>query len=224
MNLTKDMGHKLQLMAKVLYVDSLVDWPWLDYESPHQILRGEPNMRGTMTPDICVTTPLGEDDFEPDWQIDKPNSLHPQGALKNVRFNISDSGASSPDVEKELSFTFGASDTSTPNKSVQRTCSMMSFDENGTGMYRYFVDKTLKRTGLMKLLQRLKYLLDGTLQRAKQALEKPKPLKDHHLASRFGQEVGSFNMVLEYILEIIRLIQIIGPLHYELIYVSDISD
>ena len=40
-------------------------------------------------------------------------------------------------------------------------------------LYRYFVDRNLKKMGLGKLLTRLQDLLDGTLQRAKQVLERP---------------------------------------------------
>jgi mitogen-activated protein kinase kinase kinase 4 len=113
--------------------------------------------------------------------------------LKNVRFEISDSNSSapqSPECDQSASVDrnifLSPTDSSTPCKpgtpsrnssvlSVSRSSSNLSFeDSTRTTIYRNYADRMLKRTGVTKLKTRLKDLLEGTLQRAKGALEKPR--------------------------------------------------
>ena len=55
-NITKDIGNKLSLMANVLYVDTItgINWPWLDYESPNQVLQRIRDTSNAITPDIVL--------------------------------------------------------------------------------------------------------------------------------------------------------------------------
>ena len=108
---------------------------------------------------------------------------------KNVRFSGLD--LNSPDtspVESAVNLlACTPPDSSTPRKpqhfpnrqisntsTLSRTSSSLSYEDSRTSIYRHFVDRHLKKMGLRKLLHRLKCLLDGSLQRARHALEKPK--------------------------------------------------
>lgn len=60
-------------------------------------------------------------------------------------------------------------------QNLSRASSELCLDDlSKTSVYRYFVDKSLKKMGMHKLLLRLHKLLHHSLQRAKEALEKPK--------------------------------------------------
>lgn len=113
-------------------------------------------------------------------------------SCKNVTFvGIEPPSADTSPVDSSANLIASSpTSTSTPKKdylttsrqfsntsSVSRTSSSLSFEESQTSIYRHFVDRHLKKMGLRKLLHRLKKLLDGTLQRARQALEKPKLTK-----------------------------------------------
>ncbi|XP_070567401.1 mitogen-activated protein kinase kinase kinase 4-like isoform X2 [Ptychodera flava] len=56
--------------------------------------------------------------------------------------------------------------------------SVSDMGEVGTWIYRQFVDKSLKQMGLRKMIERLRDLLDGTLQRAKHVLQYPHTADD----------------------------------------------
>ena len=64
--------------------------------------------------------------------------------------------------------------------SLSRASSEASLDElhhtPAKALFRKYVDKTLKRMGMNKMLLRFKELLDRTLQRAREALQRPKSL------------------------------------------------
>ena len=191
MNITRDIGHKLKLMSQVLGLDHMhmhhaVDWAWLDYDeythSPTSTTTSPPALS---TPSICIT-PSDADEVGRDANGESEDSSTTPPQNRNVRFDIS----VSPD-EVSPSSTFAPTDSSTPGKasaskpglvsnisvssSMSWTSSILSVDETSqTGIYRHFVDRTLKKSGLRKLLIRLKNILDGTLQRARQALERPR--------------------------------------------------
>ncbi len=193
-NLTKEIALKLQLMAKVLYVEKVpsIPWPWLEDESPClQDIHDEPDV---MTPDMPEEDEDEEVEEEEEYSteeeelvenIPEVSHLDPARSIsKNVRFNISDTSLNCDDAGTPISMC--PSDSSTPIKkpastsrstsmassSMSRTSSTASIEDmSSTCIYRYFVDRTLKKTGLRKLLVRLKDLLHGTLSRARQALE-----------------------------------------------------
>ena len=147
MNIVKDLGHKLQLMAKVLHVDTIegLQWPWLEST-------------------VCETknnTTVGDSDSESDMSVTHMTS----DSGKNVRFNLSDASldetaAAISDLQHQTSV------SSNYRASVEDICL--------AHIYRHFVDRTLKKTGMRKLLLRLIRITSGTLQRAKEALQKPK--------------------------------------------------
>ena len=107
---------------------------------------------------------------------------------KNVRFILgSPEGGSSlstsPTADSSVPV-MSPPDSSTPQKQPTRTASMsstisrtlseMSLDSSPTAIYRYFADRNLKKMGMMKLIRRIQKLLEGTLKRSKQVLEKMK--------------------------------------------------
>ena len=175
MNVTKDIAHRLQLMAKIFSIDHLegIEWPWLDYQSPKQMRQNIANRGDTITP----TCTQGCQD-EGDSSKGAGDFISPaENVLKNVRFeNV---------CVRDASLDLTPSDTSTPTKSpsnktmlldMSRISSSMSMEElSHTSPYRYFVDRTLKKTGLMKMLKRLKELLHRTACRARQGLERHHP-------------------------------------------------
>ncbi len=219
MNLTRDIGHKLQQMAHILHVENVmgVDWPWLDYESPNVLLNRIRNPADTITPNINLISPSDEetssseysasgeeeegDSDEDEEEEDSEEESDEKSAQnnkskkesKNVHFSVTSSGATSPEATVEhiepAALFSSPSSTSTPLKptdpsihrstsmtstgTVSRSSSCLSFEESTrTAVYRKYVERELKKMGMTKLLARLKYLLEGTLQRARDALEK----------------------------------------------------
>lgn len=201
-NITRDTGHKLQLMSQLLCLDHIhqcIYWPWLDYDM--YIHSSDPRAPSSITPEIYVTSAYEEGEEEGSTEeedSDEEPLITAQGDRggesaipphnKNVRFNISGSPSSADGSYSSPNASFVPSDNSTPKKlesivrnisiasSLSRTSSTLSMDDTSrTAIYRYFVDRMLKKSGLRKLLMRLKDILDGTLQRAKQALERPPP-------------------------------------------------
>lgn len=71
--------------------------------------------------------------------------------------------------------------------SLSRASSEASLDElhhtSAKLLFRKYVDKTLKRMGMNKMLLRFKELLDRTLQRAREALQRPKTLPQLEMQS-----------------------------------------
>ena len=136
------------------------------------------------------------DEYETDESEDEENDEDPQTPnklklphLKNVRFEMSDSNSSAPQSPEcetpaggDRSLFLSPTDSSTPNKlgppsrnssvlSVSRSSSNISFEDSAHTIYQNYADRMLKKTGVTKLTTRLKDLLEGTLQRAKGALE-----------------------------------------------------
>ncbi|XP_077977573.1 mitogen-activated protein kinase kinase kinase 4-like [Glandiceps talaboti] len=149
LNITKDMSQKLKLMAKTLGVDEIdhLNWPGLDNESPK-----------FLPPD----SDDGEREGEVVFGIETPKrgSLAP---LEEDSFEVAPSDFSTPLKRRGFS-------SSSYNRSSLPSIGDVGF---GTWIYRPFVDKSLKQMGLRKMIERLRDLLDGTLQRAKQALQRP---------------------------------------------------
>ena len=166
MNIVKDLGHKLQLMAKVLHVDTIdgLQWPWLDIALNTQ--------RETKD---CTT--VSESNSESDMSV----THMPSDSGKNVRFNLS---------ETSLTDTAAVANDLQHQTSMNSNCRTSVEDICLTHIYRHFVDRTLKKTGMRKLLLRLIRLTSGTLQRAKEALQKPKTTPSY--ADVVVQEVSVF--------------------------------
>ncbi|XP_074644570.1 mitogen-activated protein kinase kinase kinase 4-like isoform X2 [Tubulanus polymorphus] len=205
LNITKDLIHKLRLMANVAGVKNLRnhDWPWLDMDGPNQY---DIDYTGTdCTPCNSAHFTIGDSLSSPvlsSHNLQSPEFVDENLSSKlnkSVRFSASVenfqqiiSGPPTPDIDTYPSLI--PADCSTPVKgaaanrdvgptfptSISRNSSELSLDESScksaagskTAIYRNFVDKTLKKMGMRKLLLRIHELLDSSLQRAKEVLEK----------------------------------------------------
>ncbi|CAH1799809.1 unnamed protein product [Owenia fusiformis] len=186
LNVTKDLSHKIKLMGRVLGVKAHDVWPIIDKDCP--VNDGS----------VEMSTSTSESDFdgmEQDNQTDATAGgsdqlpkLHLQ-TPKQVHFTAS-SEDETPSPKINLNDPFNSrtpgSDSSTPIKGANRSASTNSFtmlsrtssdvslDDSGTtSIYRPYVDKALKKMGMKKLCKRLQVLLDKSLQKAKEALERP---------------------------------------------------
>ena len=171
MNVVRDLGHKLQLMAKVLRVDKIdgLQWPWLD---------------GAATALCDAIDNATVDDTESDMSV---ASYSTPDSIKNVRFNLSDA-----------SLTDTAANEIQPQTSVSSSYRTTSVEDICSAhIYRHFVDRTLKKTGMRKLLMRLIRLTSSTLQRAKEALQKPKTTPSY--ADVVVQEVSVFSSFIFFV-------------------------
>ena len=165
LNITKDLGHKLQLMAKVLYIDQMhdVEWPWLEYESPNQVA-GQRHA-GHAESETCfpVVEVENEDNVQErehivvyqhlDSGINTLGESERTGASKSVHFAISEQQSPGSPSDDDPPFDLTPSDTSTPAKSpnmrsyphvpsISRSSSSMSVDElSHCSHYRYFADR-----------------------------------------------------------------------------------
>ena len=185
MNVTKDLAHKLHVMAKMLNIDQMegVSWPWLDLEGTTQLLRNIRDPQNMITPEV----PEGGDyhgnqshhggSMEVLQEDNTSSSRLLRSDEKNVKFDVSDTNRS-----RDATLTLTPSDTSTPVKSPSRKGSLylsqasssMSMEElTEHSIYRYYADRMLKKLGLRKMLDRLKRIAHGTLHRARQGLVKP---------------------------------------------------
>jgi LysM repeat protein len=146
MNITKDLGKKLQLVAKILNLHTIegLTWPWLEYESPEPTLQRIRNAVDIITPEIVVSEAGGgdyeeysgseEEEEEEEGQEEEDNSRFcVKGALddsgstkcnnKSVTFSHDVSGT--PEGEDVAVFDT-PSDTSTPLKAPSRQTSCNS--------------------------------------------------------------------------------------------------
>ncbi|XP_041352279.1 mitogen-activated protein kinase kinase kinase 4-like [Gigantopelta aegis] len=198
LNITRDLCHKMKLLGRVLGVHNIVglDWPMSNYESPRV---SESRSTGrTSIPNILEHSGTSEED---DNEV-KSESVKCSDAddlykvNKQVTFSLvspcSDSERASPvsiNIDNSACST-APLDTSTPNRylqtgnigsfttSLSRDSSVVSLDElekTSVHVYRHFVDKSLRKMGMHRLVIRLRDLLDRSLQRAKEALQKPSP-------------------------------------------------
>ncbi|XP_064627504.1 mitogen-activated protein kinase kinase kinase 4-like [Lineus longissimus] len=198
LNITKDLSHTLNMMAKTLGMQGFegLDWHLSEYcahcpiSTTSHICDDEccciqPNEPAEVVRFQVEGSPSEEDSISPEAH---PPHYLPQLKLgaKSVRFDSTN--PSSPDNDPEsMRLTPGTpSSTSTPVKfrsspsisNMSRTSSEISLDEGAKpwrSVYRHYVEKSLKKMGMRKLLKRLHDLLDGSLQRSKVILEKPNP-------------------------------------------------
>jgi mitogen-activated protein kinase kinase kinase 4 len=198
LNITKDLSHTLNMMAKTLGMQCFegLDWQLLEYCAACPVAP-----TGRMCGDECCcirpNEPAEPVHFQVEESPSEEDSISPEAypphylprlklGGKSVRFDSTN--PSSPDTDPEvMRLTPGApSSTSTPVKfrsspsisNMSRTSSEISLDEGAKSsrfVYRNYVEKSLKKMGMRKLLKRLHDLLDGSLQRAKVILEKPNP-------------------------------------------------
>ena len=180
LNLSRELGHKLQIMSRELYLDQIdgLVIPWEDYENPSELLYNLRNPTNIFTPQSESDESESETDSEDEDQslVSSP-IVGREDEHKNVRFRVKDhkTGEVSSQPTSPIS--------ALPNKgsasralsvSLSRISSSVSVEEfTRTSIYRYFVDRTLKKYGLRKLLVRLTKILDSTLQKTKQSLECP---------------------------------------------------
>ena len=190
-NITKDLCHKMKILGRLLGVQNMpdVDWPMIDLESPRlaedQTTQDSRCLHRHSIPEIQEPSEEYEecqDEFENSGETspEVESAKHSPGSAKHVKFSI-DSARSSRDTSP-VSEPYEASTplkvpkkSSSSNGNLSRASSEASLDDfNKTSVYRKYVDKTLKRMGMNKLLMRFKDLLERTLQRAREALERPK--------------------------------------------------
>ncbi|XP_071112541.1 mitogen-activated protein kinase kinase kinase 4-like [Haliotis cracherodii] len=190
LNITRDLCHKMKLLGRVLGVQNVhgLDWPMIDYESPRASESACVSQRPSI-PNILETVPSDSDadDEAEEAAGGGKQFLSPTDDCKKVKFvgvYEGDEKSSRPESPCINENTLPPLGTSTPMKrgnigsfatSISRESSEVSLEElNKTSVYRHYVDKCLKKMGMQKLVIRLRDVLDRSLQRAREALEKPK--------------------------------------------------
>ncbi|XP_069140240.1 mitogen-activated protein kinase kinase kinase 4-like isoform X2 [Argopecten irradians] len=205
LNITRDLCHKMKLLGKILGVQHLNDvfWPMLDFETPctaepratyshyrsslPEIL--EPDLSEDDDDNNIEDVEEEEDDSSVNIVSGEDRTPSPQiKTSKKVKFSLGSARSS----RTSSPITVEMPETSTPAKqlsanvrywtsssSLSHISSETSLDEMSlvtSCVYRKYVDKTLRRMGMNKMLIRFRELLDRTLQRAKEALQRPKGL------------------------------------------------
>ncbi|XP_061167485.1 mitogen-activated protein kinase kinase kinase 4-like [Saccostrea echinata] len=177
-SITKDLCHKIRKLGLILGAQhaSDYDWPEIDLDSPRFSEDFDFNCFSRQNiPKIeepsCV---ISEDELE---NTSESFSTQTENA-KRVTFTLNSTRSSrntSP-VNSEISYKGLRTTYSSGN--LSRASSEASLDElhhpPAKLLFRKYVDKTLKRMGMNKMLLRFKELLDRTLQRAREALQRPK--------------------------------------------------
>ena len=160
LNLSKDLGHKLQLMAKVLYIDQIPDaeWPWLEIDSPNSV--DEENSSKCLEEeeeDSVDGIGINHIGNEKGNTADSGINTLLNHDKKSVRFDIgSSSDASSPSDSQNVPGVSLSppSDSSTPHRPVRsfshtshsstmsRSNSSVSVEElTHLSIYRYYADR-----------------------------------------------------------------------------------
>ena len=187
LNITIDLSKKLKTLAKYLGVENIqgLAWHYIDNDLAE---RDEVNPRDAI--DFVIEeyyssseeSEYSEEEEEEEEDMDTDGLQQSMESQKSVRFIPgSPERPLSPNTNQFLDpNSITPSDTSTPIKVTARSTSNYSASsdvslEYYTCIYRTFVDKSLKKGGMRKLVYRMKDLLEGTLQRARDALEKPRP-------------------------------------------------
>ncbi|KAK3606739.1 hypothetical protein CHS0354_036538 [Potamilus streckersoni] len=192
LNITHDLCHKLKLVGKLFNAHSVAgsNWPDVNLEGPDCCDRSVPShsINWDNIPKIEKYSDSEGDDIaegeveeEADQEVEKYSDTETHSTLdRKVKFMF-DSDRSSRDTSPvNLD---APSDTSTPFKKRQtspitdlsRASSEASLDDpQRSSVYRNYVDKSLKRIGLSKMIIRLRDILNRSLQRAKDALERPR--------------------------------------------------
>lgn len=180
LNITRDLCHKMKQLGKILGVQyiSEIDWPMMDFQSPrwHET-KSNVSFHRESIPEIQEPeSSESEDEGIANNKLSPGDSNH---STKRVTFTMG-SGKISPtsDVPKESSTPLRPSiryysTSATDLSRIGSDASMEDFSKTTTFVYKKYVDKSLKRMGMNKLLLRFRELLDRTLQRAREALQKP---------------------------------------------------
>ena len=225
MNIVQELNYKLEVMAQVLLVDSLqiVCWPGCsnDHHKLHVVCsrysscavnfsftEDEDNDSYCSLEDLGALS-VGTDDHPVRSSIKNreegsSHSIQIDDRKKNVHFNVSE--LSSPMSSSPDNHDIGlVHDASTPMKptpgrplgTFSSGSSSAVFDLNSrTSVYRHFVERSLKRSGMRKLLLLLKDLLESTLLRTRQALigciENDSDYGEQHVWKALGREVDIF--------------------------------
>ncbi len=167
-NISKELGHKLQLMAKVLYIDHISDfeWPWLDTEKP------EVDNSETSCSTECLCAEDNQENGEEDTVDGGGRKDQDQGTCvdsgvgtfvdhvtipsKSVRFDVGSPSTSSPSDSQNRHELPSLSNSSTVQRSVRspthvshassmsRSSSSMSVEElsqHNHSIYRYYADR-----------------------------------------------------------------------------------
>ena len=160
LNLSKDLGHKLQLMAKVLFIDQIPDaeWPWLEIDSPNSVDE-EYFSECLEEEDEDSVDGIGRNHYQNEKGNAADSGINTllDQEKKSVRFDIgSGSDASSPSDSQNLPNVSLSppSDSSTPHRpsrslshtshssTMSRSNSSMSVEElTHLSIYRYYADR-----------------------------------------------------------------------------------
>ena len=175
MTITRDLAHKIKLMAEIAHISdqSLIGTTW----SCVDLRRLQTLVSGYSGKDVTVAD---NDSSLPgdDGTGDDPEAVHP--VVSEISSDGSHDASVSHDVfhrQKSVHFEDDHSNRSDAQCRSERRHGRIvrpnSTEVTPTSVYRLYVDALLKKTGLRKLLVRLKDLLDTTLQRARLALLPP---------------------------------------------------
>jgi len=171
--ITRDIAHKLRLMAEILQIDLSAyegarQWSCVDFSCLESLVHG-----GDFSDDEASLNDNADDldnvlDDNPEASSCVVSDTREIRRHKSVRFedDVTDDADGEPVSQIET------------RTSVSKTGS--SVQEHSLGYaYRLYIDAALKKNGLRKLRMRLKELLDRTLQRARYALVKPSCTDDY---------------------------------------------
>lgn len=189
LNITIDITRMLILVAKIISVETIENTPWtcLDLDRLQHMLAIVKKLSPsgeTVAVDSYADSNDSEDEDEYTEEEEEEeggegnttsddltasNSLSASAGKKRVCFDDQSSELGQPEPSRVVN---GTTDGHVRITATVRNSSV----ENPTFIYRHFVDRTLKKTGLKKLRLRIKELADGTLQRTRLALLKPMEL------------------------------------------------
>ncbi|KAL5010300.1 hypothetical protein ScPMuIL_012605 [Solemya velum] len=191
LNITRDLCHKMKVLEKILGVQNIegLHWPIFDCGSHRDSLNYE-NSVFVEIPDSPYTQTCSEDDEGSNTSSrDDKEVVHSladtQSKYKKVHFSVASESEKSSRAASPMTIQPLPNASSTPLKASAQLNSLgadlhRNFsdpnleDGNKISVYRYFVDKSLKKMGMNKLILRLRDLLDRTLQRAREVLEQPR--------------------------------------------------
>ena len=179
LNIIHDICYNIKLVAQVTEIKNAESSPWafLDLEELG-CLDGFQTLDEELDSESCDGESDDDDGtYEDSSEEDnnQSNSLKHtiSSCKKTVKF---DSSVSLTDAGASDTNNFQSNNLAHQRDSRTSFGSVTSVCENPTmtSIYRHFVDRTLKKTGMRKLRSRLKSLFDGTLSRTRLTLLKPK--------------------------------------------------
>jgi MEKK4 N-terminal len=178
--ITRDIAHKLRLMAEILGVDRSVvggakQWSCIDFGSLDSIIHG-----GDISEHSCDDETSCEDQEEEESDTIDCNET------SSVVYSGNNGITAHRELRRRKSVRF-EDDVNDDEEALldDRSCSehevlpssaklyTHTVEQSVGYVYRSYIDAALKKNGLRKLRLRLKELLDCTLQRARYALMKP---------------------------------------------------